>query len=165
MLQIASDFVYYLPSVLLTWLYPPSKVERKVTIDFRPSDPIRVATTAALDSTRPQNIWLELYLRIQNDSHIDVTLDRVVVEFCVGQPLVLGAVLHRNKIKPHKSQDVFFKTPLTWAQQLQITDYREDANRCEQMQLTADAYLDSKVGPVHVRTSPPLEREKKYLVQ
>jgi hypothetical protein len=153
----------HLPGMLVRRMYPPQKIEQEISIDFRAKNPINASNVMIPDNGPFPCAMLDLWLTVRNESAIDVVLDRLLFEFWIGQPLVIGAMLRRDTIKRHRSLDVCHRTILGEAEISRIKSYREDSSRFESMSLNAEAFGDSVAGPIRVARYG-IEREKKYIM-
>jgi len=123
---------------------PPGSIARQVDLDLRRANPINFS----LRSEVP-NVWL--YFRVSNQSLVGLTLDRLLIELWIGQPTFQGAALRRVDVPARKStEDISFWTDLSANQVQQIQSKAQDGLLTVPVQLTLDAYFESKVGPVHV---------------
>ena len=166
--EVAAEWsISHLPGMVARLVYPPRKVESKIAIDLRPDNPINAANVSIPDGASTRLVpasWMDIYLTVRNNSLIPVILERLVLEFWIGQPVVVGSVLRRYVIAAHSSVDVHYQSMLGWAQRMMIQSYRDDPQRRERMMISAFAYFESKIGTLYVATPRPLERDKKYIL-
>jgi hypothetical protein len=76
------------PSFLLRAFIKPSVVASKVRIELRGETPISLSLNAEVPH-------LDVFFEITNLSQIDLTLDRMLVEFWFGQPTFSNVVLRK----------------------------------------------------------------------
>lgn len=141
---IVERAVDVLPRWLALWLAPPERIARQVEIDLRRVNPVNITLRAEVPN-------VSLWFRISNMSPVDLVLDRLLVEFWVGQPTLQGAVLDRLRVPRGKSlEDVHFWQDLGPHQQEQVRGRVKDGLLSVPVHLYLKAYFESKVGPVSV---------------
>ena len=134
-----------LPRTLSRLFISPKKIAAQIEIDLRSSNPIDISFGGEIPD-------VSLYFRITNKGPVDLELDRVLVDFWVGQPTIKGAILMRQNVRRRSTiDDVFFTAQLSSPQQDQIKRKIEGKIISEKIHITADAYFNSKIGTVHIR--------------
>src|SRR5579871_6064993 len=84
----------YGPKWLARRLFKPEEV----VVDLRRECPIKVYQCAHIPG-------IDLAFSIDNRSHVDLTLDRLLFELWVGQPVLHSAILKRYPIAKHQRRD------------------------------------------------------------
>lgn len=141
-----------LPTFLLRLIFPVSKVARQVTIDLQGEDPI----SPMLNADIPR---IDLRLKITNLSHLNLVLDRLLIDLWFGQPTLRGALLNRYRLAAASFIDnIHFVTDLTAAQKTQIDAYISSPSSSGTINLHVTAYFESKVGMLEVQQT--FERRK-----
>lgn len=131
-----------LPGWFIRYFYSPDKLATLIDIDLRSNGPINI--NFGMDIPE-----IGLYFYIGNRSPFDLTLDRLLIDFWVGQPTFKGAILRRYVIpKSELINDVYFSCPLTTQQHNQIKRHCNGQLLSGPVSLTIAAYLESKVGMI-----------------
>ena len=144
--------VDYLPSFILARLFPPKTIAQQVEIRLRSETPICIT----LEAEVPR---IDLYFEITNLSHVDLVLDRLLIDFWFGQPTFQGAVLKHYAVPSRKSVNTIrYSQVLTVAQQKQSKQYIDNSITHGQILIYLTAYLESKVGVIEVQKN--IERSK-----
>jgi len=142
--SIASYFIQkvldMLPETLICLLVPAQKIASQVELDLRRTNPIDICF--GTDIPR-----ISIYFRISNMSPVNLILDRLLIEFWVGQPTFRRAILQRYDVPKRSSrEDVYFSEQLTIPQQEQIKKHVDGKLVSEPITLYLRAYFESKVG-------------------
>jgi len=133
-----------LPVFLLRLFFPVSKVARRVKIDLRSENPIY----PRLDAEVPR---ISLWFTIANLSHLNLVLDRLLLELWFGQPTLRGAILKRYPLAASSVvSGIYYTTGLTIAQKRQIEAYLSSPSSYGAINLHVTGYLDSKLGVLEV---------------
>lgn len=129
-----------LPGWFIHYFYTPDKVATLIDIDLRSNSPINISFGMDIPE-------ISLYFHIYNRSPFDLTLDRLLIDFWVGQPTFKGAILRRYVIPKGESiNNIYFSCPLTTQQQNQIKRQCNGQLLSNPISLTIAVYLESKVG-------------------
>jgi hypothetical protein len=132
-----------IPRRLARVLLSPEKVASKVVVDLRSGNPINISFGSSVPD-------ITISFRISNMGPVDLELDRLLVNLWVGQPTLQTAVLHMHTIPRRKEKEIYLNAHLSAPQQEQIR--REvKGGLLPHLTLYVDAYLESKVGMVHIR--------------
>jgi hypothetical protein len=109
-----------------------------------------------LDSVVPSvSIWLE----INSHSDVDAVLDRIVVDFWAGQPVLTGVMAHRHRVARHSTvENVYFCGQLTPGAVERIRQEMAKTAPRGRYTVYATAYFDSSEGAFEVQPQR-LERE------
>lgn len=137
------------PRWLARILLPPARVAEQIEIDLRRTNPIAIAFRST------EFPCVEAWFRISNQSQVNLVLDRMLVDLWVNQPMLRGADLRRVEI-PRRStkDDIHFWHDLTATQEERVRRHvDEKGNLTVPVALYVDAYFESRVGTVHVRTT------------
>src|SRR5438034_574978 len=95
-----------MPMLVARRVAPPQKVRTQVEIDSWRECPVTITLGGAVPT-------LDLTFRIDNRSHVDLTLDRLLIEFWATQPILYEAVMHRYWIgKQGHREDIRFRKTL-----------------------------------------------------
>lgn len=138
--------VRWLPRFLLKRLVPTDSLIEEVDIDLRSTNPINFA----LSKKVPE---LSVWLRITNRSLLEISLDRILMEIWVGQPLLWGGVFEPKTLEPRSTiEDVYFRSKLSNSQVEQIEANVDDGD-IREISIQANAYFNSKSGPFNVETN------------
>jgi hypothetical protein len=131
-----------LPGWFIRYFYKPDKIANSIDIDLRSNAPINISFGMEIPE-------ISLYFHIYNRSPFNLILDRLLIDFWVGQPTLKGAILRRYVIPKGESVDnVYFSCPLTSQQQNQIRGRCNGQLLSVPVSLTITAYLESKVGMI-----------------
>ncbi len=138
-----------LPRWLIRWFLPPERIAEQVEIDLRRINPIAIYFRST------EFPCVEAWFRISNQSQVNLVLDRLLVDLWVGQPTIQGAILHRTEIPRRTSKDdIRFWHDLTGAEEERIRRRADGQGILTvPVALYVDAYFESRVGLVHVRTT------------
>lgn len=144
--ETAGYFVRMLLAKLPGWLirrfYSPYKVAQLIDVDLRSNNPIIITFGTDIPS-------IDLYFQIYNRSPFDLVLDRLLIDFWVGQPTFRGAILRRYDVpKVGRVDNVYFGHLLTLPQQEQIKRRREGQLLYVSAAITLTAYFESKIGVI-----------------
>lgn len=133
-----------LPSWLIQYFYGSNKIAPSIDIELRNNMPIIFSFGAEIPS-------VDLYFQICNKSSFDLVLDRLLIDFWIGQPTFKGALLKRYDL-PHgkRIENVYFGHLLTLPQQEQIKNRREGQLLSIPVTITLTGYFESKLGVVCV---------------
>jgi len=131
-----------LPGWFIRYFYTHDKVATLIDIDLRSNSPIIINLTTDIPGI---SLWFHIY----NKSPFDLTLDRLLIDFSVGQPTLKGAILKRHLISKGESIDkIYFSCALTTQQQNHIKRQCNGQLLSNSISLTITAYLESKVGMI-----------------
>lgn len=115
----------------------------QVVVNLRRERPVN----SSFGSTVPR---IEVAFSIDNRSHLDLVLDRLLFELWVGQPILNGAVWERHEILKHQGrEDLYFWAPLVPSQIEQIR-HQVNNGMIEEVTLNATVYFETKIGLVTV---------------
>lgn len=143
-LWLLDKLMSIIPRILLRTFYSPKKIAGQVRIDLKGEKPIN----PFLSSPVPH---LDLYFEITNLSNLELTLDRMLLDLWLGQPLLNGAILRRHHIPARNTiPDIYFRSDLTNKQTQQIEPYLRESPPSGSITLSARAYFESKIGVVEV---------------
>ena len=107
---------HFLPRWLERRMLPPARVQSEIDVDLRRQSPVNVSG----GEVPTINLWFE----VTNQSQIDITLDRLLLEVWFGQPTFRGAILGRIDIARRSSaKELYFWTSLDAQQVAQIKRY------------------------------------------
>ena len=135
---VISRFLAYFPGWLIRYYFRSDKIAKLVDIDLRSNRPIIINVDV------PE---ISLYFYLNNRSPFNLTLDRLLIDLWVGQPILKGAILRRYVIPKGESiNDIYFSCSLTSQQQNQIKQHCKNQLLSIPVSLTITAYLESKVG-------------------
>lgn len=115
----------------------------QVVVDLRRQRPVDIS----FGRTVPR---IEVAFRIDNRSHVDLVLERLVFDLWVGQPILNGVVWQRHEVPKHQDrEDVFFWAPLIPSQVEQVRQQVKNG-MIEETNLEVTAYFESRIGLVTV---------------
>jgi hypothetical protein len=149
MVEMIASFIFerlldIVPKWLARCFISSQKIANQIEIDLRRITPINISFGTDIPS-------LTLYFRISNLSHVDLVLDRLLINLWVGQPTLQGAILVRYDVPKRSSrEDVYFNTQLTVPQQEQIRKHVNGQVLSVPVTINVQAYFDSKAGLVYV---------------
>ena len=133
-----------LPGWLIRFFYRPEKIAGSIDLELRHNNPIIISFGTEIPS-------IDLYFQIYNRSNFGLVLDRLLIDFWIGQRLFCGAVLRRGCVKPRERFDeVYFTQQLTLSQQEQIKRHKEGQLLSVPVSIMVTGYFESKVGVVCV---------------
>jgi hypothetical protein len=133
------------PDLLIRLFYRPKRIAAQVKVHLRGEKPIN----PSLYSSVP---YIDICLEITNLSNFDLVLDRMLIDFWAGQPVLFGAILKPTKIAPRSTgQQVFFRSYLSSKQIQQIEPFISETPPAGSVTLFIDAYFESKAGRVEVK--------------
>lgn len=137
-----------IPGFLLRIVLSPEKVARKLTIDLWRNFPMRVSLAGSVPS-------IEIWFTTTNFNYIDVSLDRLLVELWLTQPLTDVVLLARQDIPRLSSvSEIRLSSHQLSRAQRQWIETRTAAGRTtEPFTLHIDAYFQSRVGWIHIKHS------------
>lgn len=148
-LYVFEKVLTILPRWLARLLLPPARIAEQIEIDLRRTNPIAIYFRST------EFPCVEAWFRISNQSQVNLVLDRLLVDLWVGQPTIKGAILCRMEIPRRTSKDdIRFWHDLTGAQEERIRRRADEKGILTvPVAVYVDAYFESKVGFVHVRTT------------
>lgn len=133
-----------LPGWFVRYFYPPKKIADSIDIDLRNNQPVVISFGTDIPS-------VDLYFQIFNKSPFDLVLDRLLIDFWIGQPTFRGAILRRYNLQHGDSiKNVHFGILLSLPQQEQIKEKRKGQLISESVSITVTGYFESKLGLVCV---------------
>lgn len=138
-----------LPRWIARWLLPPTRIAEEVEIDLRRINPIAISFRST------EFPCVDVWFRISNLSPVSLLLDRLLVDLWVGQPTLRCAVLRRVEIPRRSSKDdIHLWHDLTTTQEERIRRRADEKGVLSvPVTLYVDAYFESRIGAVHVRTT------------
>jgi len=122
-------------------MLPPARVQQGIDVDLRREAPVNVSGGEVPTCT--------LFFEVTNQSQIDITLDRLLLEVWFGQPTFRGAILGRVDIARRTSaKDLYFWTALDAGQVGQIKRHLAQGTPGNPMAITVQvtAYFASRLG-------------------
>lgn len=129
-----------LPGWLVRRFYNPCKTSQLIDIDLRSNNPIIISFGTDIPS-------VDLYFQIYNKSPFNLVLDRLLIDFWIGQPTFRGAILRRYDV-PHGGHvnNIYFGHLLTLPQQEQIKNRIQGQLLTVPVSITIIGYFESKLG-------------------
>jgi hypothetical protein len=118
----------------------------------------RIANEFEIDLASPTHVSLflntfvphfEIYLRVSNKSALPVTIDRILLDVWVGQPLLDAAGLHRKTLLPKETEPKLYgRWMLNELQRQAAKSQLSDKGQLKtDMTVNITVYCDCKLGP------------------
>jgi hypothetical protein len=141
---IAKRALAKLPGWVIRRFYHPAKIASSIELELRNNKPIIISFGTDIPS-------VGLYFQIYNNSPFDFVLDRLLIDFWIGQPILHGVVLRRYDV-PHgrRIENVYFEHLFTLPQQEYIKKRIDGQLLSVPVSIMLTGYFESKLGVVCV---------------
>lgn len=90
----------WLPAILLRRIFSVEWMAKNIYIDIRPRH-------TSVEIWQPDHPQVRIYLDIRNNTHFDVEIDRVLLDFTYGTEIANPKHFKREYLKPGESRQLF----------------------------------------------------------
>jgi hypothetical protein len=133
-----------LPRFILKRFAKPNDLLRDFEIDLAGSGSFQIQLSGPV----PQ---VEMTIRVTNKTVVPITVDRVLFEVWIGQPILEGAMIRRVTINPKGTTNIYSRFFLNELQKAAVKHYTDPAGRLTQtVTLNIEIFCDSQIGPLAV---------------
>lgn len=141
---VLDKLISIMPGLFLRLFYPPKTISSQVKVNLYGEKSINPLLTSSVP-------YVDIYFEITNLSNLNLLLDRMLIDFWVGQPLLIGVILKPIKIPLRSTRNqVSFRSFLSPNQVQQIEKFISEKPPAGEISLSVNAYFESKVGIIEI---------------
>lgn len=94
-------FFKWLPPFILRKVFSPEWMKKSIYIDIRPRN-------TSVEIWQPDNPRVKIYLDIRNNTHFNIEIDRILLDFTYGVEMANPQHFKREYLKPGESRTLYF---------------------------------------------------------